>query len=326
MDIIGGQGSNRQQQPGAPQPSSGMPPEGASPQPQGVAFRSIDGQTTPSVSTDASQGSSNNLSSLADSLANQPAQTQGVSPDTSQPSAASPKPAKKKGKILKKVLIGFLAVALLAGAGAGGFFLGLTQGKSSGYDQGKKDALTEYQKQVSKEDSETPATPSGNQEVPDEIPAKLTLGNEVDPEYKEENLEGVVGRQITASDGLVMMVTSIERNFKTDDANYKLADGRELIKVNFLLGNIAKDKAKDISNFNFRLVNSKGAQLTPENIAKYENKFDTVKIDRKGQVTLAIVYAVDKGEKPLSFTRIQTYRLTSQNREVTTKMTVVLDK
>lgn len=315
MDIIGGQGPN-QQQPGAPQQGNNLP-EGS--QPQGVAFRT---SVPNGVVNDAPPAANNpeNLASLADSLNTQAAEQQPAQ------QVATGKPPKKKSKILKKILLVFLSIALLGGAGAAGFFLGLTQGKSKGYDQGKKDALTQYQRQLTEENEDADATPVGDQEIPDDIPNKLTLGNEIDPEYKDENLEGVVGRQIAASDGLVMMVTSIERNFKTDDANYKLASGKELVKVNFLLGNIAKDKAKDINSFNFRLLNSKGAQLTPESITKYENKFDTVKIDKKGQVSLAIVYAVDKGEKPISFTRIQTYRITNQNREVTTKMTVVLDK
>ena len=124
----------------------------------------------------------------------------------------------------------------------------------------------------------------------------------------------------------MLKVVNIERNFKTDDANYKLDSSKELVKVNFLIGNRAKDKAKDIVNFNFRLENSVNAQLTPENIAQYTDKFDTVKLEPGGQSKGSIVYAVNKDEKPLKFVREQRYRISSENREVTIRTVVTVAK
>ena len=135
-----------------------------------------------------------------------------------------------------------------------------------------------------------------------------------------------MGKQLQANDGFVIKVVNIERNFKSEDANYKLDTSKELVKVNFLIGNVDKSKSKDISSFNFRLENSAAAQLTPENVAGYEGKFDTVKLDPGGQASGSIVYAVNKDEKPLKFIREQRYRISSENREVTTRIVVSVAK
>lgn len=213
-----------------------------------------------------------------------------------------------KGKI---ILVSLVVVLLIVGAAGGGWFIGKNSGYSAGFAAGEKEAAAEFQKAAA-----GPSDPDDLEEV------QLELGELKEPEYKNESIEEAVGQQVTANDGLVLMVTNVERNFKTEDASYKLDDSKELVKVNFLLGNITKDRPKDISSFNFRLINSRGAQLTPENIADYEGKFDTIKIDPGTQVKASVIYAVDKNDKPLTFTRSQVYRITNQNTEVTTKISI----
>ena len=233
----------------------------------------------------------------------------------SQPAGVATAPQKKRGGTGKTILMILLVVLLAAGAGAAGWFVGQAQGREQGKEEGRKAALAEFQQEAIEDETESPDS---------EDEAQLQLGELKDPEYKNEELEGKIGEQITANDGLVLMVTNIERNFKVDDANYKLDDTKELVKVNFLLGNITKDKPKDLSSFSFRLENSRGAQLTPENIATYEGKFDTVKIDPGTQTKGSVIYAVSKDEKPLVFTRSQMYRITNQNSEVTTKINITI--
>ena len=224
-------------------------------------------------------------------------------------------PTGGKGKLIAMIAVGGV---VLIGLVAGAFFVGSTSGKS----EGKKIADAEYQKkeadrqrQEAEFDSDTDGTET----------AQLDLGTElVEPKYEDENVEGDIGKQLTAGDGLVLKVTTIERNFKTDDPNYKLDSTKELVKVNFLMGNIAKDKAKDVTNFAFYLENSASARLTPENIASYTDKFDTVKLDPGAQAKGSIVYLVNKDEKPLKFIREQRYRFSGANREVTTKTIVNL--
>ena len=74
---------------------------------------------------------------------------------------------------------------------------------------------------------------------------ELDLKNLIEPKYVDETLDGEVSKQIQASDGFVLKVVNIERGFKSEDANYKLDTSKELVKVNFLIGNTDKSKSKD---------------------------------------------------------------------------------
>lgn len=235
--------------------------------------------------------------------------------DTQMPVVAS-----SNGGKGKTILLIVLSILLLAGAGSGGYFVGLTNGKS----QGRNEAAAEFQAEQANQQAE--ADSADQAQAADQTNEKLDLGDLVEPEYKDENIEGEVGKQLVAGDGFVLKVTNIERNFKPTDPNYKLDTGKELVKVNFVMGNIAKDTPKDMSSVNFRLENSTGAQLVPENLSDYEGKFDTTKLDPGSQANGSIVYLVKKDEKPLKFVRSQQYRITNQNREVTTKITVTLAK
>lgn len=240
--------------------------------------------------------------------------------DPTATQSAQPSPAgKPKGNKLKPILLILLAIILAVGLVAGGYMVGLANGKT----QGRQQAAAEFQAEAAAKQT------SDNDEAADKTTdsdAELELGELKDPEYKDETITGAVGEQVESSDGLVLKVTNIERNFKTTDSNYKLDASKELVKINFLLGNVTKEKPKDITSFSFRLVSSGDAQLTPENIAEYEGKFDTVKIDPGSQTKGSIVYAVNKDEKPLTFIREQRYRITGENREVTTRISVVVSE
>lgn len=220
-------------------------------------------------------------------------------------------PVGGKGKIIILVAIGSV---LVLGLVAGAFFVGNTTGKS----QGRKAADAEYQQREADRQRQ-----EAEQQLKEED-AELELGTElVDPKYVDETVEGDIGKQLSASDGLVLKVTNIERNYATDDPNYKLDETKELVKVNFLMGNIAKEKAKDMtSSLMFYLENAEGARLNPENIVSYEGKFDTVKLDPGTQSSGSIIYLVNKDESPLKFVREQRYRFSGENKEVTTRTVV----
>lgn len=233
--------------------------------------------------------------------------------------------AKGGNKALHIVLI-IVAILVVLGMIAGGYFVGYASGKTKGQNL----AAADYQKKLAAAqeaaDKDTNDTSSDTTDTPaDNDSSKLTI-NLQDPKYVDETVNGEIGKQVIASDGLVLMVANIERNFKPNDSNYKLDSSKELVKVNFLMGNAAKDKAKDISNFNFRLEDSSGAQLTPENVANYSDKFDTVTLNPGSQAKGSIVYKVNKDEKPLKFVRSQTYRISNENREVTTKIVITVAK
>lgn len=223
-----------------------------------------------------------------------------------------------KGSGLKVVLIIVAALVVTLGLSGGAYMVGFTGGKKAG----RTEADAEYQRQQAQLQQEDDVLSDMDED--DLAGARLEIGDLSQPVYEDQALDGEIGEQLTAGDGLVLKVVNVERNYQTSDPNYKADPSKELIKVNFLVGNASNDKPKDVSNFGFRLEDSSGALLTPENIAEYPDKFDTIKIDEGGQQRASIVYKVNKDEKPLSFIREQRYRITTENREVTTRMVVVL--
>lgn len=240
--------------------------------------------------------------------------------EPTQQVGGSPSPAPKNGAA-KKVLMIVLGVIVLLGLVGAGYFVGFSTGKS----KGRTEADAAYQAKEAKAQQQNAETDKSD-DADSDNKAELKLGDLKEPKYVDETIEGETGKQLSSSDGFVLKVVNIERNYKSTDANYKLDASKELVKVNFLIGNVTKDKPKDISSFNFRLENSVNAQLTPENIADYTDKFDTVKLEPGGQSKGSIVYAVNKDEKPLKFVREQRYRISSENREVTTRIVITVAK
>ena len=281
--------------PRQPQPNTGVP---GVPAAQPIKPPSLDNASPGSIQTPASQA--------------MPSQSTILDTDTTLQDTPP-----KGGNTLKTVLIIFGIIVLLAALVGGGYYLGYTMGKTAG----RAAATEEFQQQQAtlqqQEAESADAEPTTDE---------LKLADLKEPKYVDETIEGEIGKQLSASDGFVMKVTNVERNFKPSDPNYKLDTSKELIKINFLMGNVTKEKSKDISSFNFRLEDSKDAQLTPENVANYEGKFDTVKLDPGAQAEGSIVYKVNKNEKPLSFVREQRYRISGENREVTTRIVVVIAK
>ena len=222
-----------------------------------------------------------------------------------------------KKNVVKIILVVFGGIIVVASLLAGGYFIGLTSGKS----QGRAAADAQYQQQqaaAQQEEAEGADKAAGA--------AELKIGDLKDPEYKDETVDGIVGKQVSTSDGLVLKVTNIERNFKASDENYKLDPTKELIKVNFLIGNITKEKAKDILSSSFKIENAAKAQLLPENVQGYKGKFDSKKLDPGAQSSGSIVYAVNKDEKPLNFIREQRYLIAGENREVTSRIVIEIAK
>ncbi len=237
---------------------------------------------------------------------------QNIQPDTSFVQQTGP-----DNKKITMIAIGSVIICIIIGGAM--FFVGFASGKS----KGRAEADVAWQK---KEAERQAAENEKNKDDSADVAEELVLGELEDPEYVDETIEGEIGEQTAASDGLILKVTNIERNFKTDDANYKLDSTKELVKVNFIIGNIAKDKPKDINSFGFRLENSAAAKLVPENIAAYPDKFDTVKLEPGAQTKGSIVYLVNKDEAPLKFVREQIYRISGQNREVTTRTIIAVAK
>ena len=234
-------------------------------------------------------------------------------PMLNQPMMETPaKPAGGGKKIL--VIFGGLILALLLLGGAA--FAGYTMGKTAGSQQ----AATEFQQQQAAA-QQTQNTSASTQNV------TLDLSNTVQTnQVKDEELTGKIGEPISASDGFVVQVTNIERKFTTDEADYQLDDGKELVKVNFVMGNAAEDRAKTIKSSELYLEEGTDqTKVTPESrLTKYKGYFDTVTIQPGEQTTGSIVYAVTKDVAPLVFVRDQTYKFSNQNKQVTTKTSITL--
>ncbi len=231
-----------------------------------------------------------------------------------QPAPAPQPSGLAKGKLIMLIALG---VVLLLVAGGGGYALGYTSGKSAG----KAASDAEYQAEQVKLQAEQAA------EDESKTPDKLDLGEQVDPDYsKDEALEGALGDTLAAADGFVLRVNNIERNFTTKDPDFKADETKELIKVNFQMGNATKSKTMDINNTPFKLIDSTGSEVLPVTLAEYEGKFDVTKLDPGSQSNASLVFSVAKDDKPLSFVRKQPYRISNENREVTFKTTVEIAK
>ncbi|MBP9738523.1 DUF4352 domain-containing protein [Candidatus Saccharibacteria bacterium] len=229
-----------------------------------------------------------------------------------QPMQAAPAQGGGKGK---KILLIVVMIFVFVGVGVGAYFVGFTAGKTAG----RTEADAKYQAEqaaLQEEDKDSDTS---------EKPEELDLSEPKDPDYtKDETLEGAIGEVLTASDGFVLRVNNIERNYKTDDPEYKADETKELVKVNFQIGNGTKSKTMDVNNTPFRLTDSTDAEVVPVTLADYEGKFDVTKLDPGAQSNASLVFAVTKDDKPLKFSRTQPYRISNQNREVTFKSIVTI--
>lgn len=231
-----------------------------------------------------------------------------------QPTQPSKSSGSGKAKLIMFIVLG---VVLILGAAGGGYALGYTSGKAAG----KAASDAQYQAQQAKLQEEQAAEDESKK------PDELDLGKQVDPDYsKDEAIEGTLGDTLVATDGFVIRVNNIERNFTTKDPDFKADATKELVKVNFQMGNATKSKTMDINNTPFKLIDSTGSEVVPVTIAEYEGKFDVTKLDPGSQSNASLIFSVAKDDKPLSFVRKQPYRISNENREVTFKTTIEIAK
>jgi hypothetical protein len=231
-----------------------------------------------------------------------------------QPAPVASPSGLSKGKLVAIIAVGLV---IFAAAFGGGYALGYMSGKSAG----KTASDAEYQAQQAKLQAEQDAKDESD------TPEELDLGEQVEPDYSvDEDIEGAIGDTLAAADGFVIRVNNIERNFTTKDPDFKADAAKELIKVNFQMGNATKSKTMDINNTPFKLVDSTGSEIVPVTIAEYEGKFDVTKLDPGSQSNASIIFSVTKDDKPLKFVRKQPYRISNENREVTFKTTIEIAK
>lgn len=310
MDPIGGispnpgqvPGTDPVQQPQQPQqfgaPQAPVQPTGAAPQPAEQGFASVP-MTDPNAPGPMTMPPS---APSTDPMANM------MDPQPATPVASG---GSGKSKMIVMVLIGLV---LVLGAAAAGYFIGYSAGKSAG----KQAADAEYQQQLAAQQQEEAS-------AADSTPEDLDLGDLKDPEtYTDESLDGSLGEVVRGSDGFVMRVNNIERNFTADDPSFTADPAKELIKVNFQVGNSKKTQKMDFTADRFSLLDSTGASIVPANIADYENKLGTTTLDPGTQADVSLVFEVTKDDTPLQLVRSQQYRVSNQDKVVTYKMTITV--
>lgn len=218
--------------------------------------------------------------------------------------------------ILPKLLIGLGVIVVLIGALVGTYFFG----SKSGYKNGANDTRKEQARKLAEQAKE-----NTQQSDTDNDEASLDF-SVVEPEYKEESIEGDVGNMLQASDGLVILVKNIERNFQPTSSSYEAAPGTELVKVNILVGNASQTKSQTIKNTNFMLELLDGTTVSAtEEIGSYDGKIGTLTLSPGNKARLSMVFPVKKDIKKLTLLRQQPYILQQNGQTITMSMRIKLD-
>lgn len=231
-----------------------------------------------------------------------------------------PVPAPQTSTAKKVIIITtgiVLVLSLLGGVG----FAAYTMGKNAGYAGGVEDTKKSFASQ-SKDTDNTQNTNDKDAENDNEL-----LNFEMaQPVYKEEAVSGIVGEQLQLSDGMVLYVKDVERNFQPSDASYSSMPGEELIKVNLLVGNADATQSKVISNDMFGLRDLSGSLVLPRtNIGNYEGQIDKLEVSSGGKIRMSLVFSVESGATPLTLVRQQAYNLRSLGQTVNMKIEVIFE-
>lgn len=173
---------------------------------------------------------------------------------------------------------------------------------------------------------------TGTAEVVDRSDGKLDLGNLIDNQQtiKEQSIKGKINQQLNLSSGTSYMVTGIDRNVTSTSSFVKAGPGKELIKVNIVVGNRDKDSAMYVATTDFQLRNSAGGLQTPEFVTPDEiaGALDSQELASGKQIKGALVFEVDKGEKVSALITDDKYRLYgsgASDKEVSVKSEVTLN-
>lgn len=141
----------------------------------------------------------------------------------------------------------------------------------------------------------------GSGEVVDRSDGTLDLSNLTDTQktIKNQDLKAKLNQQINLSNGMSYMATGVERNFVANSEFLKAADGKELIKVDLVVGNKDKQNSLYVYYGFFSIKNSAGGLQKP----LYADERDITEPLISGelasgkQIKGAIVFEVDKDEQ-----------------------------
>jgi hypothetical protein len=172
---------------------------------------------------------------------------------------------------------------------------------------------------------------TGTADVVDRSDGTLDLSNLIDNQktIKEQTVKGKIKQQINLSSGTSYMVTSVDRNVTSTSTFVKAGPGKELIKVNIVVGNRDKDTNMYVAISDFQLRNSAGGLQSPEFVTADEiaGALESQDLASGKQVKGALVFEVDKNEKLSALITDDTYQLYgsgSSDKEIPVKSEVAL--
>lgn len=165
---------------------------------------------------------------------------------------------------------------------------------------------------------------TGNSDVVDRSDGTLDLSELIDPvdTIKNQDITAKLNQQVNLSDGSSYMVTSVERNWTNPEV--KAASGKELIKVNVVVGNKSKEGGLYFSDNFFRLKNSAGGLQDSEYVTEEEVPDMLVggEVAPGKQKKGAIIYEVDKDEQLGGLITEDKYTKFGSDDEITVKSIV----
>jgi hypothetical protein len=213
------------------------------------------------------------------------------------------------------IIIVVTAVALISTVAFSVYYFG----NKSGYKKGVNDTRKEQARKLANE--ATSSDQSSNED--DEASLDFSL---VQPEYKDESIDGEIAEQIQSSDGLVVYVKGVDHDFQPTSSTHQGASGTELIKVNILVGNASQTQPLALKGDSFLIELPDGKTVSPvADIGTYEGQVGSLTLTSGNKARLAVVFEVEKGVKSIKLLRQQSYVLKASGQTVIMQMRIALD-
>lgn len=217
--------------------------------------------------------------------------------DTSQsPTATSRNPA-------FKIILILIVLILIAATGALGF--------NMGYQKGVADT-----KNTAPKPTPTTSTAEDLNEEPQDHEEPELVFELSKPDFAEEILEGKLGEQLDASDGLIVNVYKIDTTYMPESGGEEAVEG-SFIKVDLLLGNADEARSKTIKKNSFTLVDESEELLEPlDDLSDGLGTPGSVTLSPGMKSRMSIVYAISSESSWYQLIRSQAYQVGGQTRNV----------
>lgn len=206
----------------------------------------------------------------------------------------------------KKVIL-FIVIALAILLVGGGVGMGA-------YMLGRKSGLTERSAQSN--NSGVQNNTDGDERLDDEedpgqdYPAALEFSLR-QASYVEEAITGVVGEQLESSDGFVLLVDKVHRDYTSSGSSGSF--GSELIRVDILVGNADETKSSTVKTANFAVADESGDLISAEESQDlYEDSPMSITLSPGMKAKFTIFFKIPIGTANLALVRSQQYRVSGE--------------